>query len=188
MHLQCDESGGIEPILKVRHADPIEPGLDAPTASLHANMVPLILSKSFLRFGLILQVKEPAAAPLVINPARPCTAGGVNLDLVTMHPFGRNLPGTAAPVVDMLGVKGVAPYLDAGVHPWIDLVVVLQNKIGIFSLGAKEAIAAGLQLRRADHTSILNRKRGAAPFLNPAIKRFAIKEARPLPFRMDSAG
>src|SRR5690606_28835320 len=85
VHLQPDESGGVERIDYIGHGRTVYPGF----GFIADGFDTYVVKGSFFisRFGLLVKVEwiEPSTAGLVVNPPCPCTFAGVDFYLPAIH-------------------------------------------------------------------------------------------------------
>src|SRR5688572_13855647 len=173
VNLQGDEALRRHVVFQVGGGHAIDPGLDRRAFALDAELVPLALLEGLAGLGVSLQVVQPAATFLVVNPAGPGPVRRIDLDLIAEHRIARHLP--RLPVLNdfafFLGV--LAANLHARVHAGIDLELQLENEVAVVAVGAEKAVRRA-EDRRADDGAVFDGVLGLAPPLHPAVERFAV--------------
>jgi hypothetical protein len=153
--------------------------LDAVTLAFDAGLVPLPLFEGFLRIGVFLEVGEPSAACLVVDPAGVGARRRIDLILVAEYAIGGETP--FLPAVDrrlgLLSVK-LAAKLHARIHVRSDLELEFEDEISVLLLGAEETVAR-IDHGLADDAAVLDTIECLPAMLLPTVKILPVEEISP---------
>ena len=179
MYLEGDEPSGSQAILIIGDGGSIYPGLDRFTLALDPELVPLRLLERGLGDRIGLQILEPSAPGLVVEPTRPRSGRGIDLNLVPVHPIGREFDRLALPDHLRWDIGALAPDLHPGVKLIRHLEFEFEHEIGVGPGCAKEGIP-GIGDTRANNFSTYCFELRFSAVLNPTVQALAIEQRRPL--------